>query len=127
MHMTEFHWSFVYFIGEEKRGPVKIGMSGAPELRLQNLQSSYPYPLAILAQFPGGEEEEEAMHKLFRPFRLQGEWFKRDTEILQFIDIMNCRVPLHLATDRIVRQRPKRRLKCLRQAVGNGAFRKLVR
>ena len=98
-------WTFVCVIGGARRGPVKIGMSASPEVRLANLQTSYPYRLTILARFSGGEDEEAAVHRLFRPDRLEGEWFRRSAEILQFIDMLNFRVAFHQIVERFSKQR----------------------
>jgi len=101
-------WSFVYFIGGIKRGPIKIGVSACPELRLKALQTGYPHRLAVLASFAGGEEEEEAVHWLLVEHKLEGEWFRRSAEILQFIDMVNCRVAFSMIVERFQKQRAER-------------------
>jgi hypothetical protein len=83
----------VYIIGAQT-GPVKIGMAGAPSLRLRDLQVGYPFELELLAELAGGEQEEAAIHELFREQRLRGEWFKRSKRLRHFIDMVNCGVGL---------------------------------
>ena len=101
-------WSFVYFIGGIARGPIKIGTSACPELRLKTLQTGYPYRLAVLASFAGGEEEEEATHQLLVEHKLEGEWFRRSAEILQFINLVSCRVAFSMIAERFAKQRAER-------------------
>jgi Meiotically up-regulated gene 113 len=90
--MSNWLKPYVYVIGPMNRGPVKIGISGAPEGRLRELQTGHPEILCVLATFPGGEEHEQALHKFFAPERLQGEWFKRTPRVRKFIDMIACKV-----------------------------------
>jgi hypothetical protein len=69
--------SFVYFIGPANQWPVKIGISGCPQMRLNAMQTGFPYELGLLAFFVGGKREEVLFHAIFHKHRLMGEWFKR--------------------------------------------------
>ena len=69
--MSNWIKPYVYVIGPANRGPVKIGISDSPEIRLSQLQTGYHETLCILAMFPGGGEDEQALHKLFAAERLQ--------------------------------------------------------
>jgi hypothetical protein len=91
--------SFVYFIGDEHHGPVKIGISGSPEVRCAQLQPGNPQDLIVLIQFRGGEEEEQALHKLFAAERLRGEWFQRSARIKKFMEMIRCNVAPYMAME----------------------------
>jgi Meiotically Up-regulated Gene 113 (MUG113) protein len=100
---TDNSWlamSCPYVIGVRDRGPVKIGFSAEPGLRLRSLQTGYPFKLEILAQCPGGEETEQRVHKLFQKEKLRGEWFKRSPRIRTFIDMISCGVGLSMVMAR---------------------------
>lgn len=81
--------SKIYFIQQGLSGPIKIGVSANPSRRLVNLQVANPFPLKIIGMIPGTVVEEEKIQKLFEKFRIQGEWFSPDEEIINFIK-ENC-------------------------------------
>lgn len=76
---------FIYFIGADS-GPVKIGYSVNPKVRMRQLQAASPRRLKILAQVIGEPEDERAYHARFAAHRLHGEWFERHPDILAEID-----------------------------------------
>lgn len=66
----------LYFIGDKRGGPVKIGFTTAPEARIKALQSGFPTKLHThLIVSPCIQEEETAVHKVFSTYRTHGEWF----------------------------------------------------
>jgi hypothetical protein len=78
----------VYFIQNAKRiGPIKIGHSRGIEYRFSQLQTSSPFPLAIIATIAGGVEVEKELHGRFKHLRLQGEWFQATKELTRFIEL----------------------------------------
>lgn len=86
--------SWVYFLQSGERGAVKIGFTGsAPMVRLSALQTGNPEPLRLLGAVPGVREDETALHERFARFRIGGEWFRPEPELLSFIDgvLMGCR------------------------------------
>lgn len=70
---------FVYYIRLE--GRIKIGTSGNIKRRFQDL----PWDTVELLEI-GDEAEENLRHTQFAHLRIQGEWFKADPELLEFID-----------------------------------------
>lgn len=78
---TQYAWT--YFISEIRTGNIKIGVSCSPEGRLANMQSCNSSPLVLLCKTLGDREAE--FHLRFTNYRLQGEWFSPDTELLEFI------------------------------------------
>lgn len=64
----------VYMIRAGEHGPVKIGHSHDPEIRLGQLQISHWETLRIIRLFEGGEAEENALHARFSDLYIRGEW-----------------------------------------------------
>lgn len=64
----------VYLIRAGEHGPVKIGYSDEPEVRLGQLQISHWETLRIIRQFEGGPAEETALHDRFQELHIRGEW-----------------------------------------------------
>lgn len=58
-------------------GPVKIGSSGSPALRLRSLQTGFPTELKLHHQQQSTDAHlaERAAHYILREKRLHGEWF----------------------------------------------------
>ena len=76
----------VYFVRPAgKRGPIKIGCSLYPEIRLQQLQTySRRGALEMAASVPGNMDNERRLHSLFWHDREEGEWFKW-SKVLQLV------------------------------------------
>lgn len=119
-HGTEINWervpqflrgrttrsaTFVYLIGEENDGPVKIGFAADPIRRLRELQTGNPRRLRIECLIFGNATTESLLHGYLQPHVIPGkrttselnptynretEWFKaeaRDEIIRCFIAI----------------------------------------
>jgi hypothetical protein len=81
----------IYFIQCGKDGPIKIGTVGGHNAsaigsRLSSIQGSTHLRLRILGYFPGGRKNEIALHKKMRQFRLCGEWFLPEKELIELIN-----------------------------------------
>lgn len=72
----------VYFIQEGAGGPVKIGFTRYLASRIAALQTGRKERLALLGTRPGGFAEEQALHRRFAAYRLEGEWFRPVPEVL---------------------------------------------
>lgn len=77
--------SWVYFVRSGAAGPIKIGYARDPYTRFMNLRTASPDDVAYLGHFPGGIEEEHAVHERFAHLRIRGEWFRAESELLTFI------------------------------------------
>ena len=77
---------YIYFIEEGLDGKIKIGYSTNPSERLKTLQTSNPRTLRLLITIEGNEQDEKILHTKFSKYRLQGEWFEPNEEILIFIE-----------------------------------------
>lgn len=64
---------------------VKIGVSRNVRRRVQMLSTCSPFPIQLLAVMPGGIQDERALHRRFAHLRMNGEWFRPDSELLDFI------------------------------------------
>jgi hypothetical protein len=66
----------IYVIACQHPFSVKIGFTRRdPAIRLAQLQTGCPSPLALVGWFPGTLEEERAYHEDLKEHRLAGEWF----------------------------------------------------
>lgn len=67
----------IYFIQGVDGGPVKVGKSSNPLMRLRSFQSGSPVELKIvrtIENVPGSVES--VIHRCFSELRLHGEWFR---------------------------------------------------
>lgn len=76
MHTLEQGW--VYFI--RKGGLVKIGFTTHRARRFRELR-----PDAILGSVKGTTLDERRCHTAFAHLRVEGEWFRQEPELLDFI------------------------------------------
>jgi hypothetical protein len=76
----------VYFVRKGSSGPVKIGKTTSMKSRLSQLKTASDEPLEVLATINGYTNEEKELHSKFSHIRLEGEWFKSEPSLLQFID-----------------------------------------
>ncbi len=53
--------------------------------RFAALQIAHPEHLDLVFHCEGGAREEEALHRQFAAYRVRGEWFRIDREILDWI------------------------------------------
>jgi hypothetical protein len=63
----------VHAIGTDR---IKVGHTFSLKRRLQQLQTSSPFPLQLLACWPGSAETELRIHALLSDYRKVGEWFE---------------------------------------------------
>lgn len=80
----------VYFISTKQDAsyPVKIGRSTnfLAANRMRQLQVGSPFRLEFFGAVIGGRNDELALHALFSPHHLRGEWFARSPELLTLIE-----------------------------------------
>lgn len=63
-------------------GPVKIGCTKLPAIRLAAMQVWSPEILEIVATAPGTFGDERRLHRQFAAHRLHGEWFEASPSVL---------------------------------------------
>jgi len=76
----------IYFIQCQDTGPVKIGYAKSVKRRMYNLQVGCPYKLKLLLKVPGSKLWEEGLHKQFREFNMEGEWFLPAPKLMKHIN-----------------------------------------
>ena len=77
----------VYFIrAADGVGPIKIGVSGCPELRRRQLSSDLKTPLTILATAPGTFRDERRLHLRFAEYRVSGERFSTSPPVMEALE-----------------------------------------
>lgn len=75
----------IYFV-QSASGPIKIGTTNDLHRRFSGLRTASAVRLVVLGTMPGGAKAEAALHLLFADLRLEGEWFKPDARLLDFIE-----------------------------------------
>jgi len=75
----------VYWIQEGTDGPIKIGRTCNVRKRRKELQTGNARRLNVLATVPGDRHTERTLHLTFAHLRLDGEWFKPEPDLLQYI------------------------------------------
>lgn len=79
--------SWVYFIRAGEDGPIKIGFTGgSPYVRMRDLQTGNHERLRLLGAVPGTSKDENAFHRRFGDLRGEGEWFRPEPRLIQFIE-----------------------------------------
>jgi hypothetical protein len=75
----------VYFLAVDKF--IKIGFSAGGTLgRVAQMQTGSPFEIVLIADVPGTEQAEQALHDKFKFLHERGEWFRRDAGLLAYID-----------------------------------------
>lgn len=82
------HLDWVYFIGQQSGGLVKIGVSNDPVARMTTLQVGSPVPLELLVAIVGDIALERTLHAIFSRDRAHGEWFRRSETLTEFVRIL---------------------------------------
>jgi len=76
----------IYFVQAGINGPIKIGITNNINRRIKELEKEAPYELNILAEYPGGRKFEKRIHTMFQKFRIRGEWFRPEEELLFWME-----------------------------------------
>lgn len=76
--------SFLYVIAASTIGPVKLGISKAPEKRVRQLQTGHAQRLHLFHTEPVAASSarmlEGLLHKSYHHVRMAGEWFDMTAE-----------------------------------------------
>lgn len=76
----------VYFI--EMNEFIKIGYSSNLERRIENLALGHPYEIRLLHDIEGSFDLETDLHRRFAHIHVRGEWFRKEQELLDYIEIL---------------------------------------
>jgi hypothetical protein len=80
---------YCYFIQEGINGNIKIGVTKSIKSRLITLQTANSEKLRLLGYVVGNKEKESELHRLFIEYRVQGEFFKVNQELIDYINENN--------------------------------------
>ncbi len=78
----------IYFAHNKARNAVKIGFSENLEARFKVLQTASLDPLELIGTIEGDRTAEKELHRKFKQFRINGEWFLVGPELDEFIKEM---------------------------------------
>lgn len=94
----------IYFLQAGQRGPIKIGRtSGQKALnhRIGQLQSASPYRLQLLGYIKSRDSLlEKKLHQKFAFCHLQGEWFRHDSLILEYLEVHREKFSFEILADK---------------------------
>jgi hypothetical protein len=82
----------IYFIGcgaFAKIGHTQTDDADSVAKRLRALECQTPYPVRLIAAFPGGAHNERWLHARFLHLHHRDEWFRLGPDLLAFIAGLN--------------------------------------
>lgn len=94
-------------------GPIKIGISNRPLVRLDALARWSPEPLELITTIPGNFSLESNIHDCFADLHSHHEWFHASPALIEFVRKVASGVPVAEAIDlskRVISIRGKRRI-----------------
>lgn len=77
----------IYVIGNLYHGLIKIGFSINPEKRISGIQVGCPFRVSLLKVFDGTMKQEKKLHKKYRRYNTNGEWFKYEGELKEVLQL----------------------------------------
>jgi hypothetical protein len=75
---------WVYFVDGGEH--IKIGYTRSIEHRLKRMGTDLPTGPKVLLMQPGTFKTEKILHRHFSALRVQGEWFRKGPELLEYIE-----------------------------------------
>jgi hypothetical protein len=85
--------SLVYFVRRESDGLIKIGTSRGLAARMRSLKRHHG-SLRLLAVEGGERREEAVLHRKFAALRVEGEWFRPELPLLEYVYALMKERPL---------------------------------
>ncbi len=87
MTQVKFKHSLIYFIQGEKTKLIKIGKANVSiESRLNRIQALSPDKLNFIGGTFEPEYLEVRLHRKFESYRMHGEWFQPNKDLIEFIN-----------------------------------------
>lgn len=77
--------TYVYFIYAPEVNRLKIGISKAPNRRLNQLRAMSPTTVHLLGLAVGGQELESRLHSAFAPCLYTNEWFNVEDDLEEWL------------------------------------------
>lgn len=86
---SKFAVGYIYFMGSATfPDRIKIGFAMNPVERRLALEVGSPIDLMLLAFIPATRESELYFHKVFKKYRIKGEWFSAVPELWDCINLI---------------------------------------
>src|SRR5580698_4270893 len=81
------HTVYIICVNDEY---VKIGFTAFTDARgrIAEIQKGCPYPFRVIVETRGGKPLEQALHAVFKEYRVRDEWFSYDGELREFCRAM---------------------------------------
>jgi hypothetical protein len=69
---------------------VKIGFTAFRNAhgRVSDIQKHCPYPFEVVLEAPSGKPLEQALHAIFKEYRVRDEWFRYTGDLRSFCEAM---------------------------------------
>lgn len=80
------HDRVIYAVQFGDGTPIKIGSTSGLAARLTKMSVDHYEEVSLLYLTRGGFREEHALHRKFASFRVRGEWYRPDPEVLEWCD-----------------------------------------
>lgn len=77
----------IYFAQAGRAGPIKIGSTRDLAKRMAAFAVDNHEVVALLCSVEGDQPLEKRIHRLLRPHRVKGEWFRPSSEIVELVAI----------------------------------------
>jgi hypothetical protein len=77
--------SKVYFLLDEESNLLKIGRTLDVTSRRRTLETMSGRKLTLIGSIKGGAEMESYFHRMYKPYRCEGEWFRLPSEFIEDI------------------------------------------
>lgn len=86
----------VYFVqAGNGDGPIKIGYTKNLIERIAAIKQSHSEFISVLKTYPDWDRGvERSLHKMFKPYRIKGEWYKPVNHIYGLIGLKPGHIPM---------------------------------
>ncbi len=103
----------IYLINAKNTNMYKIGYTSMDaENRITNLKTGCPYELSIIKEVDGSEDTEKLLHKTFKKYRKNGEWFEFNKKILKKVTDQLSEKNINIKKD--LKSKPKTKNYCFK-------------
>lgn len=82
--------AFVYLMHDKTNDFLKIGYSENPIRRHKEIVHGSTNEISLLGFFPGSMANEHIVHGIFKKSRVKREWFRNDTDIIDYFEEHPC-------------------------------------
>ena len=99
-----------YVIYNHTNSCIKVGYTNNLTQRFSNIQNGNSEKLSVILTFQGGLSTEKALHSKLRRYRIRGEWFAYNNEVLfilkKFLDEQLAELTFSNVIEKIINEDP---------------------